>query len=152
MAQKILVEQAWEVYNEKLTECSGLEVIFDAAVEAADEAQERAVPAACEHATSTRDARHTFGAEWDRIVRLYNEAREAKTANEADRKAEWETLKIVQCLLDHVHSTVTESIETGAPCPTIDSDPDGVSLAIEDCHIVTRGCQEGSMTAHLCLT
>jgi len=152
MAQKIVVEQAWEVYNEKLAECSGLEVIFDAAVEAADTAQRAATPVACEHATLSRDARLTFGADWDRIVRLYNEAREAKTANEADRKAEWETLKIVQCLLDHVHSTVTESIETGAPCPTIDSDPDGVSLAIEDCHIVTRGCQEGSMTAHLCLT
>jgi hypothetical protein len=152
IAQKVVVERAWELYNEKLTECSGLEVIFDAAVAEADEAQQLATPAACQHATSTRDARLTFGAEWDRIVRLYNEAREAKTANEADRKAEWETLKIVQCLLDHVHSTVTESIESGAPCPTIDSDPDGVTLAIEDCHIVTRGCQEGSMTAHLCLT
>jgi hypothetical protein len=151
-AQKIVVERAWEVYNEKLTECSGLEVIFDAAVIEADEAQQLAAPAACQHASATKDARLVFGAEWDRIVRLYNEAREAKTANEADRKAEWETLKIVQCLLDHVHSTVTESIETGAPCPTIDSDPDGVTLAIEDCHIVTRGCQEGSMTAHLCLT
>jgi hypothetical protein len=148
MAQKIVVERAWEVYNDKLTECSGLEVIFDAAVLAADEAQQAAVPAACEHASSTKDARVVFGAEWDRIVRLYNEAQVAKMANEADRKAEWETLKIVQCLLDHVHSTVTESIETGAPCPTIDSDPDGVTLAIEDCHIVTRGCQEGSMTAH----
>jgi hypothetical protein len=152
MAQKIVVERAWQVYNEKLTECSGLEVIFDAAVIEADEAQLAAAPAACQHASATKDARIMFGAEWDRIVRLYNEARIAKTANEADRKAEWETLKIVQCLLDHVHSTVTESIETGAPCPTIDSDPDGVTLAIEDCHIVTRGCQEGSMTAHLCLT
>jgi len=151
-AQKIVVELAWEVYNEKLAECSGLEVIFDAAVVAADSAQQSAAPAACQHATATNDARYAFGVEWDRIVRLYNEAREAKMANEADRKAEWETLKIVQCLLDHVHSTVTESIETGAPCPTIDSDPDGVTLAIEDCHIVTRGCQEGSMTAHLCLT
>jgi len=86
------------------------------------------------------------------INRLYDEAVIAKSANEQDRKNEWETLKIVQCLLDHVHSTVVDSIETGAPCPTIDSDPDGVTLAIEDCHIVTRGCDEGSMTAHLCLT
>jgi len=46
---------------------------------------------------------------------------------------------------------VITSIETGAPCPTIDSDPDGVTLAIEDCHIVTRGCGEDSMTHHLCL-
>jgi len=101
---------------------------------------------------SNREARENFGQEWDRINRLYDEAVIAKSANEQDRKNEWETLKIVQCLLDHVHSTVVDSIETGAPCPTIDSDPDGVTLAIEDCHIVTRGCDEGSMTAHLCLT
>lgn len=66
---------------------------------------------------------------------LFEQARIAKTANEQDRKNEWETLKMVQCLLDHV----------------IDSDPDGVTLAIEDCHIVRRGCGEDSMTAHLCL-
>jgi len=56
-----------------------------------------------------------------------------------------------QCFLDHVHSEVVTSIETGGPCPTIDSDPDGVTLAIEDCRIVTRGCGPESLTAHLCL-
>ena len=106
---------------------------------------------ACEHATSNRQARAAFGQEWDRIVSLFELARVTKSNNEQDRKNEWETLKIVQCLLDHVHSSVTNSIETGAPCPTIDSDPTGVTLAIEDCHIVTRGCDEDSMTAHLCL-
>jgi len=151
MAQKIVVEAEWAKYEAKLLECSGYEATLDAKVSECDDAQRDARTSACEHAVANKAAREEFGVEWDRIVRLYNEAREAKTANEADRKAEWETLKIVQCLLDHVHSTVTESIETGAPCPTIDSDPDGVTLAIEDCHIVTRGCQEGSMTAHLCL-
>ena len=63
---------------------------------------------------------------------------------EYDRKREWETLKIVQCLLQHVHSAVETSLETGAPCPTIDSDPDGTRLAIEDCHVVTE-----SLTEHL---
>jgi len=151
MAQKIVVEEAWRLYNLKLIECSGFEVALEAKVTESDDAQREARTSACEHAEANSDARKEFGVEWDRIVRLYNAAREAKTANEADRKAEWETLKIVQCLLDHVHSSVTTSIETGAPCPTIDSDPDGVTLAIEDCHIVTRGCQEGSMTSHLCL-
>lgn len=149
--QKPVVEEAWRVYNEKLVECSGFEAALDSKVDECDVAQREARDRACEHAVVNKAAREEFGVEWDRIVRLYNEARVAKTANEEDRKAEWETLKIVQCLLDHVHSTVTESIESGAPCPTIDSDPDGVTLAIEDCHIVTRGCQEGSMTAHLCL-
>ena len=151
MEQKVIVEEAWRVYNLKLIECSAFETTLDLKVDECDDAQREARGRACEHAVANKAAREDFGVEWDRIVRLYNQAREAKTANEADRKAEWETLKIVQCLLDHVHSSVTTSIETGAPCPTIDSDPDGVTLAIEDCHIVTRGCQEGSMTAHLCL-
>jgi len=152
MAQKIVVEREWEIYNAKLIECSELEAAVDIKVTECDDVQRDARTGDCELSTTIRQARTDLGVEWTRLVRTYNEAREAKTANEADRKAEWETLKIVQCLLNHVHSTVTESIETGAPCPTIDSDPDGVTLAIEDCHIVTRGCQEGSMTAHLCLT
>jgi len=64
---------------------------------------------------------------------------------EYDRKREWETLKIVQCLLNHVHSSVETSIgDPTIPCPTIDSDPDGTRMAIEDCHVVTE-----SLTTHL---
>merc|ERR1719407_33210 len=116
-----------------------------------DQAQVTAREHACEHATANRAAREQFGREWNRIITLFNEALVTKAANEQARKNEWETLKIVQCLLDHVHSSVITSIEAGGPCPTIDEDPDGVTLAIEDCHIVTRGCDPDSMTAHLCL-
>jgi len=63
---------------------------------------------------------------------------------EYDRKREWETLQIVKCLLQHVHSAVESSLADGTPCPTIDSDPDGTRLAIEDCHVVTE-----SLTEHL---
>jgi len=53
-----------------------------------------------EHAAiANREAREEFGQEWDRIVRLYNDALIAKTANEQDRNNEWETLKIVQSVL-----------------------------------------------------
>merc|ERR1719199_208256 len=151
MEQKIVVETAWRLYNEKLEECATLEEAWEAKVPVCDEAQNTARVHACEHATANRAAREQFGQEWNRITALFNEAQIAKAANEAARKNEWETLKIVQCLLDHVHSSVVTSIETGGPCPTIDSDPDGVTLAIEDCHIVTRGCGEDSMTAPLCL-
>jgi len=151
MEQKIIVEHAWEVYRERLIECSELETIWEDAIEPCDQAQITMREHACSHAIANREAREAFGQEWDRIVRLFNDALVAKTANEVDRKAEWETLKIVQCLLDHVHSEVVTSIGTGGPCPTIDSDPDGVTLAITDCHIVTRGCGPESLTAHLCL-
>jgi Notch-like protein len=150
-AQKIVTERVWLEYNEKLEECAVLEEAWESQIEPCDEAQIVVREHACSHAQANRQAREAFGQEWNRIVTLFEQARIAKTANEQDRKNEWETLKIVQCLLDHVHSSVVTSIETGAPCPTIDSDPDGVTLAIEDCHIVTRGCGEDSMTAHLCL-
>jgi len=151
MEQKVIVEEAWTLYNEKLIECAGLEEEWELKIPDCDLAQETLREHACEHATANRQAREAFGREWDRITVLFEQARIAKTANEQARKNEWETLKIVQCLLDHVHSSVITSIETGAPCPTIDSDPDGVTLAIEDCHIVTRGCGDDSMTHHLCL-
>jgi hypothetical protein len=138
-------------YNQKLEECAILEGEWEDIIPDCDTAQVTLRAHACAHSTANRAAREAFGQEWNRITTLFEQARIAKTANEQDRKNEWETLKIVQCLLDHVHSSVVTSIETGAPCPTIDSDPDGVTLAIEDCHIVTRGCGEDSMTAHLCL-
>jgi len=151
MAQKIVVERVWREYNEKLVECAGLEEFWESQIPMCDQAQITCREHSCEHAQQTRQTREQFGQEWARITTLFEQARIAKAANEQARKNEWETLKIVQCLLDHVHSSVITSIETGAPCPTIDSDEEGVTLAIEDCHIVTRGCGEDSMTAHLCL-
>ena len=52
-------------------------------------------------------------AEWDRINRLYDKAVIAKSANEQDRKNEWKILKIVQCLLYHVHSTIVDTSARG---------------------------------------
>lgn len=149
--QKIVVEKAWEVYNAKVVECSGLERDWEAVIPECDGAQSLAASYACDHAKTTRKARNDFGRKWAAITHHFEIARDAKTKAEELRKGEWETLKIVQCLLDHVHSAVIESIETGAPCPTIDSDPDKVELTIEDCHTVTRGCDDDSMTHHLCL-
>jgi len=151
MAQKIIVEHAWELYNEKLMECSGLEAALDDKTPLCDDAQRALREHGCSHASQSREVRRNFGQEWQHAVDTYETDRAREEQDEADRKAEWETLKIVQCLLDHVHSSVETSIATGAPCPTIDSDPDGVTLAIEDCHIVTRGCGEESLTGHLCL-
>lgn len=149
--QKIVVERAWEVYNSKVVECSGLERDWEALIPTCDEAQKDAAGHACDHAKTTRRARSEFGRKWATLTRNFEIARVAKQEAQELRKGEWETLKIVQCLLDHVHSSVVESIETGAPCPTMDSDPTQVAQTIEDCHTVTRGCDDESMTKHLCL-
>jgi len=176
--QKRIVEEAWNFYNLKLTECSGIEISLDAAVPICDNLQSEVNSQTCTLATDSKTDRTAFGQCWDHAWENYNAVARVGTSptelpcdrqaqadthgmithhsNESvcdwgtirqleyDRKREWETLKIVQCLLNHVHSSVETSIETGAPCPTIDSDPDGTRMAIEDCHVVTE-----SLTTHL---
>ena len=44
-----------------------------------------------------------------------------------------------QYLLGHVHGTATEPMESGAPCPTTEGDPDGGTLYFEDGHTVMHG-------------
>ena len=51
--------------------------------------------------------------EWNRIATLLERAGIASTANDRDRKNDWEALKIVHCMLDDVHSFVINSIEVG---------------------------------------
>lgn len=150
--QKGEVQEAWTRYNDKLTECSGLEFQLDEAVIQCDALQTTLNHDSCAQSTRITEARRTFSRRWDSVLREYNLAARPGVAPdwgnirqlEFDRKREWETLRIVQCLLRHVYESVETSLTTGAPCPTEDSDPDGVRRAIEDCHIVTD-----SMTEHL---
>jgi len=135
-----IVKSAWEVYNEKVEECAALETAWEDITPVCDEKQTNLMTSQCETAQAVKTARQEVGDEWDRIK---SDVAILTTFVEGDvqaRKNEWETLTIVQCLLDHVHSSVIASIETGAPCPTLESDPDSVTQAIEDCHIVERGC------------
>jgi len=54
---------------------------------------------------------------------------------EFDRKREWETLKIVDCLLNTVYTHIINSIESNEPCPTIESHPDQTQGEINQCHV-----------------
>jgi len=138
--KKEVVERAWEAYNLKLSTCSDLEADLDAKSPVCDEAQHDMHRQCCMYSEQNMNARETFGQEWDSLMRSYTQAKMAKDLDQMDRIAEWETLTIVECLLRHVYDSVEENLDSGAPCPTIDSDPEGVTRAIEDCHIVTRGC------------
>jgi len=138
--RKVVVEQAWVAYNEKIVECSGFEDALDAKMPLCDQAQRDMRAAACIGCEHSQQMRRQYGDTMGEITRQLSVARTTMDVMQMDRIAEWETLKIVQCLLDHVHSAVETSISTNAPCPTIDSDPEGVELAIEECHVVTRGC------------
>jgi len=63
---------------------------------------------------------------------------------EFDRKREWETLAIVQCLLTTVYTHVVHSIETGEPCPTTDTHEEQTESEINHCHHI-----ELELTANL---
>jgi len=152
--QKPIVERVWTYYNEKLLECYDFEVRLEADSGECDEKQDTLNAASCVASTTIVEARANFANEWETQKNEYYAAEEVARVEEVDRWREWETLKIVQCLLQHIHSTVETSINTGAPCPTIDSDPDGVTLAIQDCHIITTDCcaEEGTMSPPLFAT
>jgi len=138
--KKEVVERAWQAYNLKLSTCSDFEADLDAKSPVCDEAQRDMHTQCCRFSETNMDAREAFGLEWTALMRSYNQAKVAKDNDQMDRIAEFETLTIVECLLNRVYSSVEENLNTGAPCPTIDSDPDGVTQSIEDCHIITRGC------------
>lgn len=63
---------------------------------------------------------------------------------EFDRKREWETMKIVSCLLNTVHSHVVHAIDTNEPCPTTESHPEQTESDINYCHVL-----ELSITSNL---
>jgi len=54
---------------------------------------------------------------------------------EFDRMREWETLKIVDCLLNTVYTHVINSINSNEPCPTIESHPEQTQGEINQCHV-----------------
>jgi len=139
--KKEAVELAWSAYNTKIVECSGFEDALEAKIPVCDQAQTDMRAAACAAAEHSITSRAAFAEKWHDIIGDLNSARREKDILQMDRITEWETLKIVQCLLTHVHNAVETSIvDPDTPCPTIDSDPEGVTLAIESCHVVTRGC------------
>ena len=45
---------------------------------------------------------------------------------------------IVQVSLGRVHTTASETTESGAPGPTLARDPEGAASALEECHFATR--------------
>ena len=145
IAQKTVVETAWRRYNEQLPFCSEFESdLYDkinapqsAPRPGCDSLQETMHTHSCVHASTNREARLEFGREWHLAITDYELKRIQIEQDEEDRKREWETLTVVSCLLRRVYTSVQTSIDTGAPCPNIESDPEGVAQSIEECHIVT---------------
>jgi len=144
IAQKPIVEVAWENYSRKLLECAALEETWTLKVDDCDELQTAMHDQACMHATNNRQCASNFGHEYHMTMVAYNNAVTDIRQKEYDRKREWETLHIVTCLLETVYTHVIHSIDSGEPCPTTESHPEQTAAEINTCHIV-----EESMTANL---
>jgi len=142
--QKPRVEEAWNNYNSKLLECAALEETWSLKVDDCDELQIAVHDQACMHAASNRQCASNFGHEYHMTMVAYNAAVATIQELEADRKREWETLKIVTCLLETVYTHVIHSIDSGEPCPTTESHPEQTEQEIQYCHVV-----EESLTANL---
>jgi len=144
IVQKPKVEEAWENYNAKLLECAALEETWTLKVDDCDELQIAVHDQACMHAASNRQCASDFGHEYHMTMVAYNNAVATIQELEYDRKREWETLKIVTCLLETVYTHVLHSITDGEPCPTTETHPEQTEQEIQHCHVV-----EESLTANL---
>jgi len=144
IVQKPKVEEAWENYNAKLLECAALEETWTLKVDTCDELDIAVHDQACMHAASNRQCASDFGHEYHMTMVAYNNAVATIQELEYDRKREWETLKIVTCLLETVYTHVLHSIEDGEPCPTTETHPEQTEQEIQHCHVV-----EESLTANL---
>jgi len=169
--QKPLVETAWSNYNFKLLECAQYDEEWGVQVTECDQKQDEVRDAACMHASENRACRHSFGRAYELHLNAYNDGALCEgplcahsehpvspsvdppgvnsiwRQEEWDRKREWETLKIVTCLLETVYTHVIHAIDTGVPCSDgFDLTEEAVESEINYCHVI-----EDSLTANLTL-
>jgi len=138
------VEIAWERYNSKLIECAHLEETWQLHVEECDDMQNQARDSACTHGAINRQCASNFGHKYETLWIQYNWEVDAIRQLARDRRREWETLHIVECLLTTVYTHVIHSIDSGEPCPTTETHPEQTTVEIDYCHVV-----EESLTLHL---
>jgi len=182
IAQKVIVEAAWDAYNAKIIECARLFELLEVATPACDLKQEEIGSENCALSQTDNTARRVFGEEWRRLHNEYDTETGCCTNDngdecdihavhaheiapgatwegraidltcsctgirqmEFDRMREWETLHIVTCLLNTVHTHVIHSIETNEPCPTIETHQEQTESEINTCHNI-----ELSLSANL---
>jgi hypothetical protein len=135
-AQLVTVTEAWTAYNTKLEICRGLETTLESKVDECDGIQTDYHDKACEHygqqLGTTRDFDHCYyETTWS-----YNLTVAAVQELERDRKNEWRTLHVVTCLMRTVYTHTVHAIESGEPCPTIESHPDQTQSEINYCHVM----------------
>jgi len=140
------VQYAWSAYNEKATECTGHDNVLDSKIIECDGIQDSLDTVACTHATTSSSAHKNFGTSWTAHMDIYYQAISSGYLKQEDRKREYETLEIIDCLLTVVYIRVERAVNDGIPCITEESDPNRTNSDIDTCHHITTG-----FTDHLTL-
>lgn len=133
-------------YEAQLVDCQEFDTLLADRVDACDVLQTDLDVSSCVHFQHASHARTTFGTLWHTQMQEYEAAKSDGYLKQEDRKREFESLTIIDCLLGVIYDRVEDSVETGVPCITEENDPEGTARDIDTCHQVTT-----ALTQHLTL-
>jgi len=124
MAQKVIVDAAEVAYDQKVPDCVITHGALDAKSATCNQRQTQLEEKACAHALKISEVLNTYYADFAQAVSTYNCAVEEIMQLERDRKREWVTLQVVNCLLDRIRE------QNGVPC---DDSTGGVTEEVGVC-------------------
>jgi hypothetical protein len=110
MAQKIVVDEAETAYDQKVPDCRITHGLLDDQSANCNHHQAQLEQKACAHAEKVREVLNTYHNDHAQAASSYNCAVEEIMQLERDRKTEWVTLQVVNCLLDRIRE------QNGVPC------------------------------------
>merc|ERR1719324_768929 len=110
MNQKIVVEEAEVAYDGKLPDCNTKNGALNDQSAMCNMKQTELEEKACAHALKISDVLNTYYNDHVQAASTYNCAVEEIMQLERDRKREWVTLQVVNCLLERIRE------QNGVPC------------------------------------
>jgi hypothetical protein len=110
MAQKIVVDRAELAYDQKVPDCRITHGLLDDQSAMCNHRQTELEQKACAHATKISEVLNTYHNDYVQAASAYNCAVEEIMQLERDRKREWITLQVVNCLLERIRE------QNGVPC------------------------------------
>jgi hypothetical protein len=144
MAQKIVVDAAETAYDNYIPECVITNNELDHKSGICDAHQTALEQKACAHASKINEVLTAYYNDIAQATAAYNCAVEEIMQLEADRKREWITLQVVNCLLGRVHEL------NGRPCDTETGEVDDQIAFCEQGHYVNV-CSSEEGEPRLCL-
>jgi hypothetical protein len=144
MAQKVIVDAAELAYDGKVPDCVTKHTLLDQKSDLCNTAQTHLEEKACEHAHKINEVLTNYYNDYGPAVAQYSCAIEEIKLLEIDRKREWVTLQVVNCLLERIRE------QNGVPCDTANGGVTDEVGICEERHGVDV-CSEGEGEPRLCL-